>query len=52
MKALIYNSGTGSRMGKLTEDKPKCLLPLPGGETILSRQLRLLAARVTTSNHG
>ena len=44
MKALIFNSGTGSRMGKLTEDKPKCLLPLPGGETILSRQLRLLAA--------
>ena len=44
MKALIFNSGTDSRRGKLTEDKPKCLLPLPGGETILSRQLRLLAA--------
>lgn len=46
MKALIFNSGTGSRMGTLTANKPKCLLPLPGGETILSRQLRLL------SRHG
>ena len=43
MKALIFNSGTGSRMGTLTANKPKCLLPLPGGETILSRQLRLLS---------
>lgn len=42
MKALIFNSGTGSRMGKLTENRPKCLVKLPNGETILSRQLRIL----------
>lgn len=45
MKALIFNSGLGSRMGSLTAHRPKCLLPLPGGETILSRQLRLLSAQ-------
>ena len=42
MKALIFNSGTGSRMGRLTENKPKCLLEI-NGETILHRQLRLLS---------
>lgn len=42
MTALIFNSGTGSRMGELTADRPKCLLPLTNGETVLSRQLRLL----------
>ncbi|MBQ7013751.1 MAG: iron-containing alcohol dehydrogenase [Oscillospiraceae bacterium] len=43
MKALIFNSGRGSRMGKLTEQCPKCLLKLSSGETILGRQLRILA---------
>ncbi len=43
MKALIFNSGTGSRMGKLTENCPKCLVKLPNGETILSHQLRILS---------
>ena len=43
MKALILNSGTGSRMGALTAAQPKCMTPLTGEETILSRQLRLLA---------
>lgn len=41
MKVLIFNSGTGSRMGKLTENKPKCLLDI-NGESILHRQLRLI----------
>lgn len=41
MKALILNSGLGSRMGSLTADRPKCMTEL-AGETILSRQLRLL----------
>ena len=40
--ALIFNSGTGSRMGELTGNKPKCLVKLPNGETILERQLRIL----------
>ena len=43
MKALILNSGTGSRMGELTSTKPKCMTDLVTGETILSRQLRQIA---------
>ena len=42
MKVLILNSGTGKRMGKLTENKPKCLVELYNGETILERQIRIL----------
>lgn len=42
MKAFIFNSGTGSRMGELTKDRPKALVELSNGETILSRQIRLL----------
>lgn len=44
MKALIFNSGMGSRLGKLTENNPKCLISLGNGESILERQLRILAA--------
>lgn len=43
MKALILNSGVGSRMGALTSDQPKCMTEIPGNETILSRQLRQLS---------
>lgn len=43
MKALILNSGTGSRMGDLTKSHPKCMTELASGETIISRQLSLLA---------
>ena len=42
MKALILNSGMGSRMGALTSEQPKCMTEISPGETILSRQLRLL----------
>ena len=42
MKALILNSGLGSRMGVLTSEQPKCMTELKSGETILSRQLRQL----------
>ncbi len=42
MKALILNSGTGSRMGELTSRHPKCMTNLLGSETILSRQLVFL----------
>lgn len=42
MKALILNSGLGSRMGELTSDKPKCLVKINDKETILSRQLKFL----------
>lgn len=43
MKAIILNSGTGSRMGDLTETGPKCLLSLKNDETILGRQVQYLA---------
>ena len=42
MKALILNSGRGSRMGDLTRNRPKCLVELGDGTTILDRQLSIL----------
>lgn len=42
MKALILNSGLGSRMGVLTSEHPKCMTEISATETILSRQLKLL----------
>lgn len=44
MKALILNSGLGSRMGVLTSEHPKCMTEISSRETILSRQLRILAS--------
>lgn len=43
MKALILNSGMGSRMGVLTSEHPKCMTEISKSETILSRQLKQLA---------
>lgn len=43
MKALILNSGLGSRMGVLTSEHPKCMTEISSTETILSRQLKLIA---------
>ena len=43
MKALILNSGLGHRMGVLTSEHPKCMTEISSKDTILSRQLRLLA---------
>ena len=42
MKALILNSGLGSRMGVLTSEHPKCMTEISPRETILSRQLHQL----------
>ena len=42
MKALILNSGVGKRMGDLTRERPKCLVSLKEGETVLSRQVEIL----------
>lgn len=44
MKALILNSGLGHRMGVLTSEHPKCMTEIGHNETILSRQLRQVAA--------
>lgn len=43
MKALILNSGLGSRMGVLTSEHPKCMTEISAKETILSRQLKQIA---------
>jgi len=40
MKALILNSGMGSRMGVLTSEHPKCMTEITSKDTILSRQLK------------
>jgi len=44
MRALIFNSGVGRRLGAFTRAHPKALLRLPDGESIFARQLRLLGA--------
>ncbi|MBR1985105.1 MAG: NTP transferase domain-containing protein, partial [Clostridia bacterium] len=44
MKAIIFNSGLGSRMAGLTENNPKCMVELYNGETIFERQIRILSA--------
>jgi phosphoenolpyruvate phosphomutase len=44
MKALILNSGTGSRMGVITKEQPKCMTEVSHRNTILSRQLRQLVS--------
>jgi len=41
-KVVILNSGTGSRMGSLTADKPKCLVEISREDTILTRQIKAL----------
>ena len=45
MKALILNSGLGSRMESYTKEHPKCMTELTEGETILSRQLKILRTK-------
>ena len=42
MKALILNSGMGTRMGVLTSEQPKCMTEISARETLISRQLRLI----------
>ena len=42
MKALILNSGLGSRMGDLTKTHPKCMTQITDEDSILSNQLRQL----------
>ena len=40
MKALILNSGLGSRMGTFASEHPKCMTEISSHQTILSRQLK------------
>ena len=41
MKAIIFAAGTGSRLGKVTDDQPKALVEI-GGETLLEVAIRKL----------
>ena len=43
MKAIILSAGQGSRLGHLTDDRPKCLIEF-AGRSLLDRQLDTLAA--------
>lgn len=42
VKAIILNSGIGTRMKDMTKESPKCFVSLKTGETILERQLKQL----------
>ena len=44
MKAIIFNSGLGNRMGDFTKNNHKSMARLKDGETVFHRQLRLLSA--------
>ena len=43
MRAIILSAGQGRRLGALTENTPKCLLPL-GGRALVEWQVQSLAA--------
>jgi len=43
MKAIILSAGQGSRLLPLTEDTPKCLLPI-GGRALIEHQIHALHA--------
>ncbi len=44
MKAIILSAGQGSRLGHLTDDRPKCLIEFDG-RSLLDRQLDTLDAQ-------
>ena len=44
MKAVIFNSGLGNRMGEFTKNNHKSMARLKDGETVFHRQIRLLSA--------
>ena len=48
MKAVIFNSGLGNRMGDFTKNNHKSMARLKDGETIFHRQIRLLEAEGIT----
>jgi len=57
MRAIIFNSGIGKRMGDLTKNTHKSLVKLTSNETILDRQIRVLSECsvesyiITTGSH-
>lgn len=55
MKAMILAAGIGSRLGALTQSKPKCLMPLGNGETILddvaTKLIKLGVSEIVINTH-
>jgi len=48
VKALILNSGTGTRMGELTTNRCKCMVEIADGRAIIDEQLtRLIKCGIT-----
>jgi len=48
MKIILLSAGAASRLGDITRDTPKCLLPLANGETVLDVQMNnIIAAGIT-----
>lgn len=43
MKAIIFNSGLGKRMGEFTQTHHKSMAMLKNGETVFARQIRILS---------
>ena len=43
MKAIILNSGMGTRLGNLTKEKPKSLISISENETIFSNAISILS---------
>ena len=43
MKAIVLSAGKGTRMMPLTKDKPKCLLEISDGISVIESQLRELS---------
>ncbi len=42
MKAILISAGKGTRLLPLTEELPKCLMPLNGKITVIEQQLKVL----------
>jgi len=42
LKAVILAAGIGSRLGNLTKDKPKCMLPIIGDKLLIDYQIEKL----------
>lgn len=48
MKAVILNSGIGSRLGKYTENNPKCMVKISDDKTIIEYQIDMLISNGVT----